>query len=780
MRDRNFILVFVITWCGWAGITPSAYPGQLLNSWEGGLEEWTASNANFTLANTAGGPNAGVGVTHGTDSLEVTIPTQGFQRWGQRILTGTMALADLANAAATPLTRKLEFDVTYDTSQFPQGSVTFLTEQLAINTNNGWSQVDFSADAVSGSTDTTVHLMAPLSRFETVTPTINAATFFLATNNNWGSGSSGKIFLDNLRLSPIVPDLNDDMVVNVIDWNQFRVNHLTMIEGTSGERFRRGDLDSDGDNDFHDYLIFEASYDEVNGAGAFQEMLLHVPEPTLWTLCCLPLAGMLRRCRGRRRAAMVLCCTVTWTTSANAQLLNSWETGLEGWRTVTFGSVPAAVSTSTIGATDGTQSLAIEQSEGFIFSWDAQVNYGSGSAGFSAFANAVDVGVQNFALEFDVTYDTNSIPQGLVSFLNMSVALNSSGGWIQYDNLAGTAGNSTETVHVSIPLDQAVNLAPSSQTTFYQINFGMNGDWGFDPATFYFDNLRLVQTSVPATLTLEVDRATGDLAIRNDNTGDSFTFNYYTITSAGDSLDRAGWNSLDDQNIDAVDGPDPGFIAGDSPLEGWDELGAAAATDNLTEAFLLGSSTLANNQMFTLGTGYNNRRNAEDLQFRYRDLRRPGRLATGSVIYVNDPPGVNGDFNNDGLWNCSDINALSAAVAAGSTDLVFDMNGDGVISLADVTDPADGWLAVGGVQNPAQPAATRFLTAMPTSVAAWTDPISASGTATSFPIVRPGAAVISMPLAAWTDLISASGMATSSEAPTAPRRSPNRSSCCPG
>lgn len=62
---------------------------------------------------------------------------------------------------------------------------------------------------------------------------------------------------------------------------------------------------------------------------------------------------------------------------------------------------------------------------------------------------------------------------------------------------------------------------------------------------------------------------------------------------------------------------------------------------------------------------------------------------------------VNGDFDNNGLWNCNDINALSAAIVAGSTDLSFDMNGDGSITGADITDAGVGWLAVGGANNPA-------------------------------------------------------------------------------
>ncbi len=68
-----------------------------------------------------------------------------------------------------------------------------------------------------------------------------------------------------------------------------------------------------------------------------------------------------------------------------------------------------------------------------------------------------------------------------------------------------------------------------------------------------------------------------------------------------------------------------------------------------------------------------------------------------------------GDFSGDGVWDCADINALTAAIAAGSTDLAFDMNGDGQVSLADVTDPALGWLVVGGANNPSATGGAAFL-----------------------------------------------------------------------
>ncbi len=60
----------------------------------------------------------------------------------------------------------------------------------------------------------------------------------------------------------------------------------------------------------------------------------------------------------------------------------------------------------------------------------------------------------------------------------------------------------------------------------------------------------------------------------------------------------------------------------------------------------------------------------------------------------------NGDFNGDQQWDCSDIDALTVAIAAASFDPSFDMNADGMINLADITSPQVGWLAVGGSHHP--------------------------------------------------------------------------------
>ena len=95
-----------------------------------------------------------------------------------------------------------------------------------------------------------------------------------------------------------------------------------------------------------------------------------------------------------------------------------------------------------------------------------------------------------------------------------------------------------------------------------------------------------------------------------------------------------------------------------------------------------------------------------------RGYSRPGMNASrdiGSVETDGVAMTVDGDFNNDGFWNCDDINMLSAAIATSNMDLMFDMNGDGMITLADITEPTVGWLAVGGANNSAQTGGNAFL-----------------------------------------------------------------------
>lgn len=69
-----------------------------------------------------------------------------------------------------------------------------------------------------------------------------------------------------------------------------------------------------------------------------------------------------------------------------------------------------------------------------------------------------------------------------------------------------------------------------------------------------------------------------------------------------------------------------------------------------------------------------------------------GRADMGSVEVGS---GIDADFNDDGLLNCLDIDALTNAIATGGSVTTFDLNGDSVLSLLDV----DKWRADAGAVN---------------------------------------------------------------------------------
>ncbi len=117
---------------------------------------------------------------------------------------------------------------------------------------------------------------------------------------------------------------------------------------------------------------------------------------------------------------------------------------------------------------------------------------------------------------------------------------------------------------------------------------------------------------------LTVNKTNGQVSITNTTTA-TLNLEFYRISSAGSALNVAGWNSLDDQNYDAVDGPDAGTVAGDNDGEGWDEAGGSNASQ-LVELFLgENGSSFAPSETLNLGNAFNTSvfgsGNNGDLQF---------------------------------------------------------------------------------------------------------------------------------------------------------------------
>jgi len=182
----------------------------------------------------------------------------------------------------------------------------------------------------------------------------------------------------------------------------------------------------------------------------------------------------------------------------------------------------------------------------------------------------------------------------------------------------------------------------------------------------------------PPFLTLQVDTVTGAMSILGDE-NQAVTTNYYQITSAGNTLDAAGWNSLADQDYEGS-GP------ADGSGEGWEE-GGGSGPHALAEAFLLGDSSIAAGETINLGSAYNTAVDAQDLVFTYRtDV---GRDIQGIIEYVQGL--LPGDTDGDGDVDDADLGVAFAnytgPLGTGVGDKTAaqgDTDGDGDVDDADL------------------------------------------------------------------------------------------------
>jgi hypothetical protein len=173
-------------------------------------------------------------------------------------------------------------------------------------------------------------------------------------------------------------------------------------------------------------------------------------------------------------------------------------------------------------------------------------------------------------------------------------------------------------------------------------------------------------------ISLEVDTVSGNVRITS-NVETPVNLDYYTITSEAGALDPAGWNSLADQNRDAI-GPGQG--------ESWDE---ADQSDEfaLAELFLLGASDVSSSSPLNLGHAFDVSEFGPgtngDLQFRYAK-QGTATLASGIVNYVTPEPLV-GDYNGNGTVDAADyvvwrktLDSMSTLDADGDRDGVVDQD----------------------------------------------------------------------------------------------------------
>jgi hypothetical protein len=241
----------------------------------------------------------------------------------------------------------------------------------------------------------------------------------------------------------------------------------------------------------------------------------------------------MKRLIGFISIAVALAALSATPAKAGEVLLYSWETGLEGW---TSSQLTLANST-TLGVTQGTQSLLLDNIAGTGSKTLASVTHGSGSgATYDKWAQAaarIAAGDTDLKIEFDFSFD-NSLASAAFAQLNITVNSNSPPGFKQYglgNFIGGNIGSSfpmlqgnavTEGVtltgsgntrHVTVPLGgPGKSLTISNAAgSFYQMSFQYNGgatgtvDWAID-------NLRITGANIvpePAALGLAVLGMTG-------------------------------------------------------------------------------------------------------------------------------------------------------------------------------------------------------------------------------------------------------------------------------
>ncbi|MCA9235595.1 MAG: hypothetical protein KDA44_08980 [Planctomycetales bacterium] len=189
--------------------------------------------------------------------------------------------------------------------------------------------------------------------------------------------------------------------------------------------------------------------------------------------------------------------------AAQAQLLWSFETGLEGWQATGYNDSDfISIGTSASAATEGTQSLVVET--GPSYGWDVLSNVGAGDAArYNAF-NAVAANPDAYSLDFDVVFTPDSFgsTSSIGNYFLMNVAVNSdTTGFKQSLNVSPNiidAVAGTPTYPLVYPISVPMALLPVSENSgFYQLNIGTNSDHvnggGGEGVKYYLDNIRFTQ-----------------------------------------------------------------------------------------------------------------------------------------------------------------------------------------------------------------------------------------------------------------------------------------------
>lgn len=180
-----------------AWLPADAY-GQLLYSFENGLEGWGQSDSNSALSIT----QSTQGATQGTHSMAVEVGPNFTD--DAKVSADATVMGAIAATANTGKKYDLRTDVTFTADSWsglatPPGFFVFNMES---NSNGGFQR--HTLFSVPANTVRTFHSMAPLENFFPTPDNLGFAQFRTGKNDNHVNGTSGlKYYVDNMRIQEI-------------------------------------------------------------------------------------------------------------------------------------------------------------------------------------------------------------------------------------------------------------------------------------------------------------------------------------------------------------------------------------------------------------------------------------------------------------------------------------------------------------------------------------------------------------------------------------------------
>ncbi|MCA9261259.1 MAG: PEP-CTERM sorting domain-containing protein [Planctomycetales bacterium] len=462
----------------------------------------------------------------------------------------------------------------------------------------------------------------------------------------------------------VAGDMNLDGMITPADWPLFRAGFGGDYRSTAlsaAETYALGDLDGDRDSDLQDFRLFEAAYDLANGGGALAA-LASVPEPA--SVLLLGLGAALAA--GRRRVRSVASAAAVSTLACLASASHA--------QTFTVVAPPTDPTTQVSADVEFSGSFAASNLFSDTSLTAADINakaYDNGDAQYAGRGNG----------PFYVFIDNGtSINANWIAFAERTGGIATADRvgqldfWFSNTPFGGVVPTGAPAASVVIDDPLGTTLKPYPLQTeasgrYAVIKMTADPDLFNSASNIGGHEFRFLQG--PSPLRLEVNTTTGAIKLKNDGaSAQALTLDGYQISSEGSSL-STGWSGL---------GGQAGFAAGTGSGNGW-EKGAASGPTLLTEAFLLGGTSVAANASISLGAGFVTGQ-AQDLEFAYSIDDKFS--AKGIVTYVSTPG--TGDFDGDGTADGGDFLAWQRNFGAtsGAAQADGDGDGDGSVNSVDL------------------------------------------------------------------------------------------------